>query len=277
MQNYSLIDSGAGLKLERFGARTICRPSSLALWQQGKATAVWKQADAAYDPENGWKFRGKPFENWIFECAGLSFELRLQKNGQVGVFPDHIEYLRELEQTCAELRSKEAPQALNLFAYTGLASLVMAKAGAEVCHIDLSEQCLTWAKRNQGLNPQLSQSKLRLIPEDAFKFAARELKRGVQYDIVVADPPSFGRLSKTKSWKLEDLVHDFLQTCAKLLKPSSHALYLTCHHAALGPEVLSNLVRDHFPQDSISARSLGLPEADTRRILPAGHLVVSRR
>lgn len=277
--NYSLIDSGAGYKLERFGTRTLCRPSSLALWRQIKSTHIWKEADASYIPEQGWKFRTKTFETWPLECGGLSFELRLQKNGQVGVFPDHIDYLDELKLACAGLSAKRDSglQALNLFAYTGLASLILAKAGASVCHVDLSEQCLSWAKKNQSLNSTLAGSQIRLIPEDAFKFAAREVKRQARYDVIVADPPSFGRISKTKSWKLEDLIHEFLENCRKVLNPEAHALFLTCHHAALGPDVLTNLLRDYFPKNTISARSLGLREEDTSRVLPAGHLVICRR
>ncbi len=275
--SYSLVDSGAGHKLERFGSRLISRPSSLALWRKSKSQEIWSKADAHYSPEKGWKFSNRPFESWSFDCSGIQFELRLQKNGQVGVFPDHFSYLDELRSCSAGLRAKQtAPiRALNLFAYTGLATLALASTGGSVCHIDLSDQVLTWTKRNISLNPNISSNQVRLIPEDAFKFAEREAKRKSQYDILIADPPSFGRTSKTKSWKLEEVIHPFLKNCLQILNPTQHVLFLSCHHAALGPEVLANLIRDYFPKNSIISRSLGLTEEQTKRVLPAGHLVIS--
>ena len=275
--NYSLLDSGEGEKLERFGEVTLARPSSLAIWRKRKEPRTWAQAHAFYRPSEGWRFKHKPFDSWIFPAGPVRLELRLQKNGQVGVFPDHALYLQDLLSQARRLSRPEGGRlrVLNLFAYTGMASALLAVQGAQVCHVDLSKQALSWAARNIELNLGESAPAARLICEDALQFVHRELRRKNCYDIVLADPPSFGRISKSKSWKFEEIAAGLISSCLQLIRGPHGAFFLTCHHSALGSEVLGNLLSDAAPKDaSVSCSSLFLKEQDTERRLPAGHLAM---
>lgn len=271
-EGYSLIDSGDGEKLERFGEILLRRPSSLALWQKKKPER-WSRANASYIPERGWTFLGKAFDSWECNLLGTLLRLHLQNNGQVGVFPDHLSYLAELIHS-VEGNSRKNLRALNLFAYTGLATSILARMNVQVTHIDLSKQALSWARENLTLN-RVSESLVRLIPEDAIKFALKDAGKNSQYDLIILDPPSFGRISKTKSWKLEEVLGDLLSACFKLLVRDG-TLYFTCHHSAFGPEVLFNILSDYAGDNfKIKTRSLAIPENGSERKLPAGFLGVA--
>ena len=274
---YSLLDSGEEQKLERFGSKVISRPSSLAIWRRRKGQDVWGKWDAQYHPDGGWAFRTKTFNEWEMDLGSFRLELRLQNNGQLGLFPDHLNYLPDLLKA-VKACGKSHPQVLNLFAYTGMASMALAKVGCEVCHVDLSKQALSWARRNMDINDLSSREEsagVRLIPEDAVKFTERELRRGNRYDLIIADPPSFGRLGKGKSWSLDEIALQLVDNCFKLLAPKHGSLFLTCHHSVMGQEVLNNLLLDHAPEDArITTRNLALPEQDTKRLLPAGYLAI---
>lgn len=273
--DYALLDSGQGEKLERFGDKVLARPSSLAIWKKRRESRVWDSAHARFLPSSGWKFRGHPFNAWILGLGEIQLELRLQNNGQVGIFPDHATYLEDLLAQVRRLRKSGELRVLNLFAYTGMATAILASRGAAVCHVDLSKQALSWAARNVELNQGAATPAVRLICEDALEFVRRELRRKSSYDIVIADPPSFGRITKRKSWKFEDIAQSLIDSCLGLLRPAQGAFFLTCHHSALGPEVLANLLSDAAPKGAeISARSLFIAEKDTPRQLPAGHLAM---
>ncbi len=278
--SYALIDSGAGQKLERFGDRMIARPSSLAIWKK-RRPEEWRYAQATFDPDQGWRYSGKRFDDWQVTFGSTKIELRLQSNGQVGLFPDHLTYLDLL--TSAYLRAPDTCKVLNLFAFTGFASVFLRQLGASVCHVDLSETAIGWAKRNFEINGYVNDSKIRLIADDALTFLKRERKRGNHYSLILCDPPSFGRISKAKSWKIEEIVSQVLEDLLAVLEPENSALFFSGHHSALGPEVLSNLISDFSRgSDSVSATGLFIPEELTEgkliaRKLPAGHLVTYLR
>ena len=271
--HYALLDSGAEFKLERFGPKLIARPSSLALWQK-RLPPRWKEADAVFDPDRGWKFRGTRFEAWSMRCGEAQLELRLQNNGQVGIFPDHLAYLESLKKFAARLPT--GARALNLYAYTGLATCTLAALGISVTHVDLSKTALSWAKRNLELS-QVASDAVRLIPEDAIKFVERELRRGSKYDIIIADPPSFGRISKTQSWKLEEHIVNLMGSLVELCTPKEALLCITCHHSAFDQHVLYNLLADSTGKrmKAATALDLAIPEVDSQRSLPAGHCVLA--
>ncbi len=273
--DYALVDSGDGLKLERFGSVTLARPSSVCLWKR-RSPQAWKQADATFvpgrDEESGaWNFRGKPFETWEIEYVGCRLVLRLLKNGQVGLFPEHGTYLQQIESCFGARPSQtESPRLLNLFAYTGLASTYFASRGWTVTHVDLSKKALTWAKSNFELN-KIPENAIRFICDDALKFLQREVKRGAKYDAVIVDPPSFSRVSKENYWELENIIANVVGQCQAVLSTDWGTLAVTCHDPGIGAEMLANLLRDVAnPSQCVIAQELAVPEKDSDRVLPTG-------
>lgn len=276
--DYELIDSGGGTKLERLGEYRLVRPSSLAIWARGLDDKAWGEADAEFVPGKGWGFNGKRLEAWQLQLGGVRAWVRLQSNGQIGVFPEHQLYMIELEREIMQrsVKAAQPPKVLNLFAYTGVFSCFAAKLGAEVCHVDISKKVLDWARENIELN-QVPDGMVRLIPEDAVKFVQRERRRGSRYEIIVADPPSFSRVSSNKDWKLEDVLAPFLADLVQLLDPAVGVLYLTSHYTELGPTVFLNLIRDVAPSCwNLSARELTIQEHSGKHALPAGFLITVR-
>lgn len=276
---YELLDSGNGQKLERFGERALVRPSTLCLWKPRLDRNAWGNADATYEHERGWKFRAQRFESWNCACGEVALKLRTQDNGQVGLFPEHATYMPELTAAVRDIFAKRAasPRVLNLFAYTGMASIVAAQAGAQVTHVDLSKKALDWASENIALN-DLPGDSIRFIKEDAGDFVERELRRGKKYDIIIADPPSFSRISGKKTWQLSEIIQPMLAQYVGLLEERDVSLFFTCHHTELNPPIVGNVLLDlvHPRHASMQFSHLSITEKDTSRTLPAGWLVLAR-
>ncbi len=271
---YELIDSGEGERLERFGDRVLIRPSKFSVWKR-RTPAAWQSAHASYQHKGGWRFRGNRFEEWTMECGEYSLVLRLQDNGQVGIFPEHQGYLERLSGAIKKhaLSKGRSAKVLNLFAYTGMASIVALKAGAEVTHVDLSKKVLEWAQKNFALNGGLS---ARMIREDALQFVEREIRREKNYDVVIADPPSFSRISDREEWELEGILGNLISILVKVLDPISGTLVMTSHHFESGGHVMANLIHDQLPvhrSAEVTTGELTLTESSSPRILPAGFLV----
>ncbi len=268
--SYQLLDSGESEKLERFGDKIIIRPSKFSLWKK-RSPNLWTQAHARFEPKSGWRTHAKQFDEWEGEFFKVRLRLRLQDNGQIGFFPEHLGYISKIEEAI-----KHHPQAsiLNLFAYTGLATVAALKLGATVTHVDISKKCLTWAAENIKLN-EIPQERLRLIPEDALKFLDSEIRRGKKYDLVIADPPSFSRISNSKSWQLEEVLEPLIDKMVKVSSDTSAHIFLTSHQYEYGDAVLYNLLLDAIGgrQISLGHEPLYLREANSDRILPSGYLV----
>jgi 23S rRNA (cytosine1962-C5)-methyltransferase len=249
-EKYLLLDSGNQQKLEQFGAYRIVRPCSQALWLPALAQAEWELADASFsrDGGNAWKFKKKLPESWQTEIESVRFKISPTDFGHLGVFPEHSllwKSMKESIRTC-----KTAPQILNLFAYSGGATLAAAQAGARVCHLDSSKGMVAWARENAALN-QLSSAPIRWIVDDAVKFLKRELKRGVRYDGIVLDPPSFGRGSKGEVFKIELHIHELLQLCKELLSEQPLFLLLTTHTPGMTPIVMGHLMKQTMQRGRI--------------------------
>ena len=210
------------------------------------------------------------------KLASFRMRLRLQSNGQVGVFPEHQNYLGPLLGVLEELSAgRQGPiRVLNLFAYTGMASLLCRGAGAEVCHVDLSKRSIEWVRQNLECNG-LSDG-VRLIREDAAKFLQREVRRESKYDVIIADPPSFSRVSKAKHWTIEDVLPGLISSCRGCLE-SEKGLFVLTSHSTFPLEVYYNLVTDIFTDHDFTTigRSLSLREQGVQRALPSGYLVAS--
>lgn len=217
--DYELLDSGDGLKLERFGKYVFSRPESQAMWKRALNESEWQNAHAMFQPsgeESGghWDFKKKVEEKWIMKYGNLKFWAMTTPGRHLGVFPEvasHWDFMIASIQ-----KADSHPNILNLFGYTGLASLAAASAGASVTHVDASKKSVGWARENQELS-NLSDKPIRWIVEDAVKYVQREAKRGVKYDGIILDPPKFGRGPKGEIWEVYKSLPNLLEMCRQCL------------------------------------------------------------
>lgn len=217
--DYELLDVGAGRRLERFGERRVIRPHPAALGPRADP-AAWQSPSMTFETGRGWVGDTTP---WQIHIAGSTVELRPTSTGQVGVFPEQaasVEWLRDRPLVGREL--------LNLFAYTGVVTLVAAALGASVAHVDASRPAVAWARRNAELS-DLADRPIRWLVDDAAAFAAREVRRGHRYDGVILDPPSYGHGSAGRSWRIDRDLPALLDSCAALLSGPDGLVLLTAH------------------------------------------------
>ena len=252
-ETYTLLDSGIGRKLERFGRYVLVRPCAQALWQPQRPPAEWLAADATFDREEGqrWQNREHLPEQWNIEVEGVRFRLSGTDFGHLGIFPEQREGWHWLRQQLREAAAKHTgkPKVLNLFAYSGGSTLAAAHEGAEVCHLDASAGMVQWARENAALN-NLQAAPIRWIVDDAHKFLAREVKRGRRYDAIILDPPSFGRGAAGEIYKIERDLPQTLELCRALLSDKPLFVLLSAHTPGLTPTVLQHLLQDALGQRS---------------------------
>ena len=272
-EKYFLVDSGDQQKLERFGSYLVTRPCSQALWKPTLPKSEWDRADAHFsrDGGNSWNYKTKLPESWISEVEGVRFKISPTDFGHLGVFPEHSLLWKPMKE--AIRARKEPPQVLNLFAYSGGASLAAASAGAKVCHLDASKGMVAWARENAKLN-QLDTAPIRWIVDDASKFLAREIKRGVRYDGIILDPPSFGRGAQGEVFKIERDIHDLLHLCRKLLSDNPLFLIFTTHTPGMTPMVMEHLLKQKMQglKGNIETGEMILPSESGLNI-PCGSFV----
>ncbi|MBP7276272.1 MAG: class I SAM-dependent methyltransferase [Kiritimatiellae bacterium] len=240
---YALLDSGHGRKLERFGPVVLARPCAQAVWAPRLGESAWQSATAAFDREDGlrWHNRVALPDSWIVEIDGLRFRLSGTDFGHLGVFPEQRAQWDWIARRTADAAHRP-PRVLNLFAYSGGSTLAAARAGAEVCHLDASRGMVEWAKENAGLN-RLREAPIRWIVDDALKFLLREQRRGVKYDGIILDPPTFGRGKRGELFKIEEDIPALLDAVRSTLSPHPRFVLLTAHTPGLGPVALDNLLR----------------------------------
>jgi 23S rRNA (cytosine1962-C5)-methyltransferase len=263
---YALLDVGGAARLERFGARVTDRPHPGALGERHDP-AAWRSADLRYARETGWTGAVEMREPWPFEIEDLTLELRPTDAGQVGVFPEHAAMLGWLRAR-VEARTDRAvpPAVLHLFAYTGLATLAMATAGAAVAHVDASRPTVAWARRNAELS-RLRGRPIRWIVDDAVAFTAREIRRGRRYAGIVLDPPSYGHGPDAGAWRIEDDLRALLGVCGALLEPAGFVL-LTAHTVGVTADRLAFELGHALrrPTRELDAGELDLATPDGRRL-----------
>lgn len=279
-KEYELLDSGGFQKLERFGHRIIVRPCSIACWKQNKGISDWNMRDVQYIPdrENGWQFTKGDFDNWFLNLPrDIKIKLRLQKNGQIGFFPEHFIYLPKIAEEIERLKTLglKSIEVLNLFAYTGMASVFCAKVGANVTHVEIAKVCLDWANENVEANKL---NNIRFIKDDAIGFINRQSRGAGKYNIVIADPPNFSRISRNREWQLERNLPKLIESIAQLVTPEHFSIIFTAHLHQFAPEVVGNLFNDAFQgKVKIHCQPLVLPETSGQRVIPFGNLTwVSR-
>ncbi|WP_273717425.1 MULTISPECIES: class I SAM-dependent methyltransferase [Bartonella] len=249
-ENYALIDSGHGQKLERYGAYRIIRPEGQALWKPALSQKQWADVDAIFTgnlDEEGvgrWLFPKKPLdETWPLSWNGLSFLGRFTSFRHVGVFPEQDAHWRSMEEQI--VKAARPIKLLNLFGYTGVASLIGARAGANVTHVDASKKAIAWAKANQE-RAGLPDYSIRWICDDAVKFVERELRRQKSYDMILLDPPAYGRGPHGEVWQLFDHLPAMITNCRKLLSDKPLSVVLTAYSIRASFFALHALMRDAF-------------------------------
>ncbi len=240
-QRYRLLDSGQGNKLEQFGEFVLMRPCAQAMWQPTLSPEDWKAADAFFSRENGnaWKAQRRLPKEWVIELEGIKFKISPTDFGHLGVFPEHSTLWPGMTELIRG--EKKVPHVLNLFAYSGGATLAAAKAGARVCHLDASKGMVLWARENAELN-HLSAAPIRWIVDDVIKFLKREVKRGTRYDGIILDPPSFGRGNQGETFKIERDLHEILTLCRTVLSDTPLFILFTTHTQGMSPLVMHHLI-----------------------------------
>jgi len=258
-EEFELVDSGDSQKLERWGKRLFIRPEPKALWRKSNP-ALWQKADAVCDENERWN---RNFEKFFLEREGLKFDLHAsQESKHIGLFPEQEPHWRAIKEIM-----KPGDNLLNLFAYTGSASLVAAQSGCKVTHVDASRPAVEWARENARLSGMES-SPIRWIVEDAMTYIRREEKRGSRYEAILLDPPSFGRGPKGELWKIEKIA-DLIDACAKILSPNRKLLLLTMYNLEASALTLDSLLKtDTLKAGSIEVGELALKESAGGRYLP---------
>lgn len=270
--SYALLDSGEGMKLERFGAHVLARPDPEALWEKRLSPEEWAKADATFSRKGtsgAWKASKEFPKKWTIQYGGLTLELRPTSFKHVGLFPEQKSHWEWLAPKISA--AKGQIKVLNLFAYTGAASLSAAQAGAEVTHLDSSKVAIEWAKQNAELSG-LSRMPIRWIEDDALKFLRREVKRGNKYDVVIMDPPAFGHGSGAALWKIERDFYELFRLAAEVLSDAPLAMIVNGYTAGYSPLTLENNVRTIQEKfgGTIESGELAISEEGSGRLLPAG-------
>jgi 23S rRNA (cytosine1962-C5)-methyltransferase len=246
--DYALLDAGGGRKLERFGKIVVDRPEPQALWQPRLAKAEWAKANAVFsasgeDDEKGkWRIDKPVPEAWPVRIDDVTMLCKLAGLWHLGLFPEQHPHWQWMLDEIAAVKG-ETPRVLNLFGYTGAASLLAAKAGAEVTHVDASKKAIAWGRENQAAS-KLDAAKVRWIVDDAVKFVARDVRRGKTYHVILVDPPKFGRGPEGEVWDLFSHLPALLNDCAKLLAPNSAAMVLTVYAIRASALAFDQLMRD---------------------------------
>ncbi len=274
--DYRLLDSGNGRKLERFGGIVVDRPEPQALWRRHLDPRHWEDAYAVYtgldDEESGkWRREKSIPDGWPITIEGVTMIARLGGFLHLGLFPEQLPHWQWMLQKIVRLRSDlgtERPRVLNLFGYTGAASLLAARAGAEVVHVDASKKSVAWARECQTASG-LNDAPIRWIVEDARKFVAREVRRGRTYHVILVDPPKFGRGPAGEVWELFEHAPLLLNDCAALLAPKS-SLVLTSYAIRASALSLGQLLAESLEgrSGSFEVGELAIREHEGTRRVP---------
>ncbi len=273
-KDYELIDCSDGERLERWGDKVLIRPDPQVIWKTPKNNPLWKTADACYHRSKtgggAWGVRTKLPAFWSIGYKDLTFNVKTMGFKHTGIFPEQAVNWDELRRMIEN--AGRPVKVLNLFAYTGGATVACLKAGASVVHVDASKGMVSWAKEN-AVSSGVADRSVRWIVDDCIKFVQREYRRGNRYDIIIMDPPSYGRGPGGEVWKLEDEVYSFVELCSRLLYSDSIAVLINSYTTGLSPSVmqyiLGSVVVPRFG-GSVSSSEIGLPVTESKMILPCG-------
>ncbi|KKS73388.1 MAG: SAM-dependent methyltransferase [Parcubacteria group bacterium GW2011_GWF2_42_7] len=285
-RDYELLDTGDGEKLERFGLYIFVRPYEDAVWKKTLPESEWNKADGKFwsskqGAKAGWKMKNEQGESllkkWEMEYKGIKFLARPTSFRHLGFFPEHAVHWDFIEERIksAEVGLPQKVKFLNLFGYTGVASLFALRAGAEVTHLDASKQVLNWAKENQKLS-DLQNLPMRVIEDDAIKFLEREAKRGNKYDVIIMDPPKFGRGPKGEVWKIEEMLPKLLSAVHQVLSDQPLFVILTSY-ADDSSSLTTGYALEEMMKDfggHVEAGELCILEKSNGRVIPLANTAV---
>ena len=270
--DYEVIDCSQGEKLERWGDYLLVRPDPQVIWDTPKKHRGWKKMNGHYHRSSKgggeWEFFDLP-EQWTIDYKGLTFNLKPFSFKHTGLFPEQAV---NWDWFSDKIRSAKRPvKVLNLFAYTGGATLAAAAAGASVTHVDASKGMVTWAKENAA-SSGLSDAPIRWIVDDCVKFVEREIRRGNHYDAIIMDPPSYGRGPKGEIWKIEESVYPLIKLCAQLLTDKPLFFLVNSYTTGLQPAVLRYMIATALEKydGTVTADEIGLPVSSNGLVLPCG-------
>ncbi len=274
-KDYELLDSSEGERLERWGNIILIRPDPQVIWKTPKAHPMWKQAHARYHrSEKGggnWEQYKKMPDQWDITYRDLTFKIKAMGFKHTGLFPEQAvnwDYTRQVIRNSG----RKDVKVLNLFAYTGGATLACLAEGASVCHVDASKGMVAYAKENAALSG-LQDRPVRWLVDDCLKFVQREIRRGNKYDIVIMDPPSYGRGPGGEVWKLEDKIYELVETCQKVLSDQPLMFLINSYTTGLSPSVMSYILGSLIVPlygGSVRSDEIGLPTTQTGLCLPCG-------
>ncbi len=272
-KDYEVIDTSSGEKLERWGDYMLVRPDPQVIWKTDKKHFGWKKWNGHYHRSSKgggeWEFRNLP-EEWTINYKELTFNLKPFSFKHTGLFPEQAANWDWFSSLIKE--ANREIKVLNLFAYTGGATVSAAKAGAKVTHVDAAKGMVAWAKENAA-SSGLADAPIRYLVDDCVKFVEREIRRGNKYDGIIMDPPSYGRGPKGEIWKIEDSVFPFIELTSKLLSDNPLFFLINSYTTGLQPAVLSYMlhtVLDPIHPGTIEANEIGLPIKSNGLVLPCG-------
>jgi 23S rRNA (cytosine1962-C5)-methyltransferase len=275
-KDYEVLDTGSGEKLERWGSYQLVRPDPQVIWKTDRVLPGWRKPNARYHRSSKgggeWEFFDLP-EQWSIHYRDLTFQLKPFSFKHTGLFPEQaVNWDWMSEKIKKSVRGRRQIKVLNLFAYTGGATISCAAAGAAVTHVDASKGMVGWAKEN-ARSSGLEDAPIRWIVDDCMKFVERENRRQNRYDGILMDPPSYGRGPKGEIWKIEDTIHDLVKACASILSDDPLFFLINSYTTGLAPSVLSYLlgleIQPRFG-GTVLADEIGLPVKDTGLVLPCG-------
>ena len=277
-KDYEVLDTAGGEKLERWGDYLLVRPDPQVIWESDKKNPGWRKMNGHYHRSSKgggeWEFFDLPKE-WEIHYGDLTFRLNPFSFKHTGLFPEQAANWDGVSNLIRNALKKEPDRqikVLNLFAYTGGATLAAANAGAHVTHVDASKGMVTWAKENAAVSG-LSEKPIRWLVDACVKFVEREIRRGNKYDAIIMDPPSYGRGPKGEIWKIEDSIYPFVQLTSQILSENPLFFLINSYTTGLQPAVLSYMINLAIVKKfggSVEANEIGLPVTDTGLVLPCG-------
>ena len=273
-KDYKIIDMADGQKLEKWGNIILSRPDPQIVWKDKSFPNKWKNIDAIYNRSKtgggSWKYNNKIPNSWVVQYKNLKFNIKTMGFKHTGLFPEQaVNWDWMIDKIRKEKRKIKV---LNLFAYTGGATVACLYAGASVCHVDSSKGMVSWAKENV-ISSNLGEKSVRYIVDDVLKFVNREIRRGNTYDAIIMDPPSYGRGSNGEVWQFENNIYDLVKLCTKVLSDKPLFFLINSYTTGISSTVLANIlnlcISDKY-NGSISSGEIGLPMENSNLILPCG-------
>lgn len=273
-QDYKIIDMANGQKLEKWGNKILSRPDPQIIWKNKSFPEKWKNIDAIYNRSKtgggSWKYNKKLPSNWQINYKNLTFNIKPMGFKHTGLFPEQAVNWDWMIKKIKSSKRKDI-NVLNLFAYTGGATVACSYAGAKVCHVDASKGMVSWAKENIN-SSGLGERPVRFIVDDVTKFVQREIRRQNKYDAIIMDPPSYGRGKNGEVWQFENNIADLVELCSKVLSDNPLFFLINSYTTGISSKVLENILRIKLRLENgkLSSGEIGLPMKNSDLVLPCG-------